>query len=381
MHVLHSLRRGGAERVALELSAGFADSGHEVLAVGLLNVCEYNELRYGRINKRFLLDPGKYHWPWRIPRLAGALSEAIDQFAPDVIEVHNATAAIVTAWAHPRVPTVQVFHGYGDLTRSRSAKAWGRRRLERWAFRKNGSRGIVISAPLASAAANHLGCASDRFTTVSNGIDVDAFPFSQREPTDRPVICVVGTLAEVKRTDHALLAFKLLLAQVPFARLLIVGDGPLRGRLESLVGELGLSEHVELLGRRTDVANVLARSHLLWQLSESEGLPLAILEAMASGVPVVGTEVRGIRDVIVEGKTGYLVPLGDDQAVVRRSIELLGDLDCYRSFAVASSERARGEFGRDRMVQAHLRVLDSVAQLREQPAIRRSGAKTIKSKS
>lgn len=354
--LVHSLRRGGAERVVLELALGLQARGHAVLVLGLLDANEYCEERYRRVPTASLLTAGSYHWPFSLPVLAGRLARQVVAFRPGVIQIHTPTAAIAAALARTGLPTVHVYHGYGDLTRPASFKAFVRRRLERWSAKTLRSQAVAVSPAMRGAIAKHLGCQEDAVLTVLNGIDLERFTPAVREFVGAPVIAVVGTLCEVKRTDQALFAFQSLLRRWPGARLLIVGEGPLRPRLEALIDELSLRGAVHLLGRRSDVPEILAEAHLLWQLSQSEGLPLAVVEALACGVPVVGTNVRGVRDVVEDGVTGFLVPLGETEAVVDRSTQLLSQPKLCAAFSRAA-EAAASRFSGEQMIENHERVL------------------------
>jgi glycosyltransferase involved in cell wall biosynthesis len=211
-----------------------------------------------------------------------------------------------------------------------------------------------------AAVASHLGCKEDRLQCIVNGIDLNRFSFIKREPTNRPVICSVGTLSENKRTDEAIGAFAIFRQRLPGAQLRIVGEGPLRPRLEQLIQRLNLSDAVELLGMREDIPDLLASSHLLWHLSQSEGFSLVIAEAMATGLPVVGADVRGIREIVVEGVTGFRVPLGDATSIAERSIQVLSNKDLYCSLAAAARDRVEKEFDKNRMISEHVRLLSEI---------------------
>ncbi len=362
LQIIHSLRRGGAERVLLELSLGLKDLGHEVRVLGLVGVTEYNESPFNEIPYNFLVKPENYHWRSGIPILAKKMRSAVDRFKPDVLQIHTANAAIVAACGLLKQPAIQVFHGYGGLDPPHTFKSWVRRRMERWSFRKLACRGVVVSHPMKAAVAAHLGCKEDKLQCIMNGIDLKRFSFIKREPTNRPVICSVGTLAEHKRPDEAIRAFAILRERLPGAKLRIVGDGPLRPKLKQLIQGLNLSDAVELLGRREDIPELLASSHLLWHLSQSEGLPLVIAEAMATGLPVVGTDVRGISEVVVDGVTGFRVPSGNAAVVKEKSYQLLSDQNLFMSFSNKGRKVVETYFNKEIMVKLHADLLLEVAE-------------------
>jgi len=132
-----------------------------------------------------------------------------------------------------------------------------------------------------------------------------------------------------------------------------VGEGAYRAELESLIRVMGLEGRAELTGRREDAFEMMAASHVFWHLSESEGLPMVVLEAMACGVPVVGFDVRGTRDVVVDGETGYLVPFGDIQMVVQKTVELLKDKSTYQEISRNARERVASQYSLECMVDGH----------------------------
>jgi len=362
--LIHSLRRGGAERVALELAVGMQIYRIDTVMVSLLNVHDYREEPYVNLPVQFLIAPSEYKWPWSVPLMAHKLKLVLDELKPDVLQIHSPTATIVSAWAGIKIPAVQVFHGYNDTwkysdTRSRQAayKALASRTLLGWALRRLGCKVIVVSLSMADIVSKFFRCPADQIRCIVNGVDLEHFRFNERTVPSCPIICMVGTLYEVKRTDQAIRAFALLRTKMPRVRLRVVGDGPLRPVLESLIKELALEDGVELLGRRSDVADLLAQGHLFWQLSRYEGLPLTCIEAMATGLPIIGTDVPGIRDVVVPERTGYLVPIDDIEAVAGRSADLLSDATTYQTLSLASRQRAEEDFSKERMISQHIHAV------------------------
>ncbi len=129
------------------------------------------------------------------------------------------------------------------------------------------------------------------------------------------VVTIVAGLRRAKNHGLALEAFTRVVEHDPEAILLVVGDGPLRVHLEQHVQRRGLTEHVRLLGRRPDAARIIAASDVLLLSSHHEGLPVVVMEALAAGVPVVSTDVGGVRELVDDGVTGRLVPAGDAAAL------------------------------------------------------------------
>ncbi len=155
---------------------------------------------------------------------------------------------------------------------------------------------------------------------------------------DVELVVIVARLAPEK--DHATLlrAFARVRAARPRARLLVVGDGALRGELEQLAGDLGITDDVVFAGVRSDVGDLLAAADVAALSSRKECAPQALLEAMAVGVPIVATAVGGIPEMVDDARTGLLVPPGDPEALAEALLALLGD-PARRSALVAAGRR------------------------------------------
>jgi N-acetyl-alpha-D-glucosaminyl L-malate synthase BshA len=158
----------------------------------------------------------------------------------------------------------------------------------------------------------------------------------------------VSNFRPVKRVPDIIRAFAKIVPQVP-AVLVLAGDGPQRPEVEAEVERLGLGERVRFLGKVDAVAELLRSADLFLLPSASESFGLSALEAMACGVPVVGTEVGGLREVVRNGETGALVPVGDVDALAARSIELLTDGRRWAAARAAAIRRAEG-FSAERVV-------------------------------
>lgn len=168
-------------------------------------------------------------------------------------------------------------------------------------------------------------------------------------PTARAKLVAVGNLYPVK--DHATLLRAAV--RLPVARIAIAGRGSQEEPLRRLAHELGLAERVHLLGLRDDVDTILTAADIFVQPSLSEGLPLAVLEAMAFGLPVVATRVGGVPEAVVDGDTGYLVPAGDPEALGTALARLIESPDRGRSMGAAGRERAEAGFSVQRMTDTY----------------------------
>lgn len=181
---------------------------------------------------------------------------------------------------------------------------------------------------------------------VPLGIDVDRFAGAHPAlAADWPIVGTVGRLAPQKGHEALLEAARL----VPEAQFVVVGDGELRGRLEAQSGE-----NVHFTGARDDVPELLASFDVYAQPSLYEGLCVAVLEAQAAGVPVVATPVGGMRDTVVEGETGLVVPVGNAHALAAAVRRLLDDRALGERLAAEARDRVRARYTERRMIDETL---------------------------
>ena len=130
----------------------------------------------------------------------------------------------------------------------------------------------------------------------------------------------------------------------------LIGDGPLQLAVEAQARRLGIAERVRFLGLRRDVAERLAQSQLFVLATRWEGFPYTILEAMRAGLPVVASDVGGVREAVVHGETGLLVPRGDEQALRQRLSEMLASVDLRQRLGAAGRRRFEATFTFARMI-------------------------------
>lgn len=359
MQMVQSLARGGAERLTLELSLGLREAGHETLVVTLLDENAHAETEYASVTSSSLVHGKTLRWPWYLPRAMSRLKAVVREWKPDLLLTHSQNVAVVAALAAPIPPVIQIVHSYWEAVSGTPAQEWRWSAIARWTFRRLGRRGIVVARPLVENSICYLGCPPDRIRCITNGIRLEKFPFTRRAVSaTHPRIGTVGSLTEFKRPDLAIRAFALLKERMPGARLSIVGEGPLRHELERLRGEFGLTGDVELPGVCSDVPARLASWDLYWQMSRFEGLPLAVTEAMASGVPVIASDVPGLREMISDGISGILVPPDDLEQVARRSAELLASPARYGEIAAAARRYVESHHDFRRTVEGYVRAAE-----------------------
>ncbi len=222
---------------------------------------------------------------------------------------------------------------------------------------------VCVSQAVRELASGRYHVRPERVCVARNGIPLEALRQAgagQRshvraeldiEP-GRPVLAVIGRLHPVKGHRALLAMLPAILRSCPRAQLLVIGDGPERPACEGLARDLGISGHVRFLGKRGDVPRLLSAIDLVLMPSQSEGLGLAAIEALAAARPVIAFAVGGLPEVVVDGLNGRLVPPGDCEAFATAVIETLHDPGRRLSYARGAASSARS-FG----VEAHVQRL------------------------
>lgn len=214
------------------------------------------------------------------------------------------------------------------------------------------------------------GLARERLARVKNGVDLVRFrpegpkaalPELAAPGEVRRLILAVGRLDQQKRLDVLLRAFARVLAKVPGARLALAGEGPLAQELRELTRTLGLEGKVAFLGARDDVPDLLRAAEAFVLASESEGLSNALLEALASGVPVVASAIAANRELVMDEREGLLVPVGDVDELAAALERLLLDRALAARLGAAGRELAL-EHDHPRVVERHRALFAEVAR-------------------
>ncbi|NLC57696.1 MAG: glycosyltransferase family 4 protein [Armatimonadetes bacterium] len=254
---------------------------------------------------------------------------------------------IIRALRGQDVDVVQSQHFYMNLYATLAARALGARELG--AIRCDANTEVQLSGPVLGRcglrfprriAANSqaaiqnavaLGARASRFHLLRNVVDTRQFHPADTPPGNRVRLLVVARLAPQKRVDRFLQALAAVRQEYAAVEGTILGDGPLRKELEQLAGQLGLGDAVRFAGPVANVARHLHDTDVLVLSSDWEGTPNAILEAMASGVPVVATRVGGVPDLVQEGRTGYLVEPSDCGPLAEALLRLAQDAELRRA--------------------------------------------------
>ncbi len=273
--------------------------------------------------------------------LTARLTRLLRRLRPSVAHVTDVWPPALVAARLARVPRLIVTHHTPELPRrdNLAGRLWSRLG---WAARPE----VIYTSESQRAEDGR-----EPAHVIALGIDLDRFAGGKPTlPRDGPLVGTVARLAEQKGQRYLLEAASLL----PEARFAIVGDGELRPELEALAAKLGVAERVLFTGARDDVPDLLASFDVFAFPSLFEGLCLAVIEAQAAGIPVVATPVGGIRETVVDGETGLLVPPRDAGALAAAIRRLLDDPDAAARMAAEAKSRVRDQFSVERMVERTL---------------------------
>lgn len=325
---------GGSGTVAVELASALAAQGHEV-----------HFITPGRPFRALdpgvtvhVVDPTPHAMfrtpPWTIA-LASRIAAVAERHELDIIHAHFALPyAVATELASQLLgagapPWIATLHGSDVLPLGLEADY---RPMLQLALRRASA--ITVPSRHLRQQLLHLSAPSLEVEVVPNFVDAERFCPAPARPTPSaapPVLVHASNFRPVKRIDDVVSVFAEV-RRVREARLLLVGDGPLRADALARLDALGLSDDVEAPGARSDVESWLARAHLALLPSEQESFGLAALESMACGVPVIGSRVGGLPEVVGAG-AGKLTAVGDVDAMTKAALELLADDAAWREAA------------------------------------------------
>lgn len=198
----------------------------------------------------------------------------------------------------------------------------------------------------------------DQADYIPNGIELERFS-AARQPNDALTVGMVGSLTSVKNPELFVRAAAKVIEEHPTVRFMHIGKGPLMDDMHTLARELEIDDSITFYGQRDDVSALLGRMDIFALTSTSEGMPNAVMEAMAAGLPVVATDVGDCRELITDGENGLIVPTGDVNALASALIRLIEDAELRRRMGRRSHERIQA-FDVGRMAQHYQAVYEQV---------------------
>lgn len=352
LSMIASLGAGGAETLVRNLSAEFVRRGHDcgvayISDARSLNADEAFEVRF----QNELAEKNIPVWiighDSRSNPLAGGfrLRKVIRDFKPDILHIHVGYGLLLEIFGEWKIPTVYTHHNI-------------RRTFPAFLFRAFDwfvDQYVAICDPCARLLRRHV---RRPVALIPNGVPPHFSNGTERTSLPSDILALsVGSLRPEK--DHLTLIEAAARLVPIFERagrhisFKIAGDGPQRQTIEEAIARHGLDAYVALLGVRQDISCLMERADLLVQSSMSEGLPIVMIEAAMSALPIVTTDVGGCAEIVIDGRNGYVVPARDPASLAGAIENLLFDESRYVAFS-AASKRASDGFTIDRCADAHL---------------------------
>jgi len=352
---------GGSGAVATELGIALASRGHEV------HFITYRQpFRLPSFLPRIFfheVDVGRYplfEFPPYDLALAVRMHEVVRTHGLELLHCHYAIPHATSAWiaremlreTHEDVHLITTLHGTDITIVGQDPSFYP---ITKFSIEKS-DRITAVSEYLREETYRAFGCEGLEIDVIHNFIDPDVYNREKYPPLlkkqfgeSKPILMHVSNFRAVKRVRDVVRIFAEVNRELPSV-LVMIGDGPDRPAAEEEARILGVEQSVSFLGKLDQIAPLLAAADLFLLPSQSESFGLSALEALASGVPVVGSDAGGLPEVIRDGETGILCPAGDVPGMAAAALEILQDPKRWSEMSKLASRDARERFSRDAIV-------------------------------
>jgi N-acetyl-alpha-D-glucosaminyl L-malate synthase BshA len=357
---------GGSGILATRLGVEFAKRGHEAHFITYERPVAIQDVDYDNVFMHLVsvLEYPLFKYPPYTIALGSEMAKVAQKEGLDVLHIHYAiphSTAALLARQITGVPYVVTLHG-SDVTILGSDPSY---LLVNSYTVEQADAVTAVSGFMQREAYERLGIRQE-ITVIPNFVDEERFSPAPCEAIERSsekdiVIAHISNFRPVKRIQDLVYAMSIVSKEAPGARLMLVGDGPERHRIERLIDDLDLREQVVLTGFRSDVPNLLRCSDVVVLCSETESAPLTLLEGMSSGLPVVATMVGGIPEIVEDGVNGYLVPPKHPEAIAERLLELNADGGLRRRMGEAARKTVLEMYTVDKVIRQYEEVYERVA--------------------
>ena len=368
VHLLYRLDFGGLETLMVDCINRMPADKYRHAVVCLTDYTAFSEkitkpdVHIFSLHKAPGLGLGAHVRLWRLLR----------QLRPTILHTYNLSALEYGLTAAMANVPIRVHGEHGRDASDPDGTNQRHNRLRRWLLPFYDCY-YAVSTDLGNWLTTTIGVPDRKKRLLANGIDTNTFhpvvdaqnKFSEQLPMGCFVIGTVGRMQEVKNHAGLIDAFILLLTLLPEKksqlRLAIIGDGPLLPILKEKIVAAGIADHVWLPGARTDVAEVMRTFSLFVLSSIAEGTPITILEAMATGLPVVSTRVGGVPEVVIENVTGRLVPPSDPVALANAMAWYVNHPDLVTQHGLAGQARVEKRHGMAAMLSSYTNMYDDMS--------------------
>jgi len=353
---------GGVEKVVFDLSSRLVAHGHEVIVLTFnIPQTKEEEIFHGiKIVRLNAFDFSKvFGFQCAISvNIFSKLKKIVNEFKPDIIHTHNHfffnTLIGMLVKKHYKICTITTLHSGSvkDISGKLAIliKTYGKiiGRLI-----NNNSELVITGSEKLLENGKKLGINSNKIVIIPNAVDLSFFRQNRTYSSTPRKVLFVGRLFSLKGPHLLIEAARLVIKRIPDTQFLIVGNGPMRKKLVDLVKSYNLSKNVVFCGELEDVREKMKESDLYVRPSLLEGFPYGVLEAMASGLPVVATNIGGTPDLLTHEKTGYLVNPGNINELANAIINLLSNSDALATMAKNGLELVEKKFSWDVMYDTY----------------------------
>jgi len=358
------LEVGGAERCVAKLASRLDRERFEPVVYCLGpqpkgDTSCVTELQAAGIDVRFL----GARRSWEILGVVWRLKRLLVRQQPSLVQTFLFHANLVGRLAARWAGVPWVVSGIRVAERRSRWHLWADRLSQRLVDRH-----VCVSSAVARFSETEARLPANRLVVIPNGVEIQNYPAAQPLdltclgiPAGHRVVSYVGRLDRQKGVHWLAETAGRWLEQLPDCHLLLVGKGPERRKLERLCVHEGTSARIHFAGWRNDVPEILAASDLLVLPSAWEGMPNVVLEAMASGLPVMATDVEGVRELLGPLADQQTVRRGDAQLLVQKIVNLMSNPDIASKLGAENRRRAEQNFGLDKMVAAYENLWDTLA--------------------
>jgi glycosyltransferase involved in cell wall biosynthesis len=380
LQLIGNLEIGGAQEVVRTLATYLQEFGHPVVVCTFKDgpvrpMLEQMGIRVELLPPRQASILGFPAYVRDMLRIRRQLREIVEKYRIDVVQTHLLRTldflVVTLRWGNPKLLVFWTVHNSNFalradqlpghrwlLTPKRAAHRFLYQFFARWV---NGF--IAVAEDVRPAILDTIGPVDKKISVISNGVDVRRYqrngsaPTVRKElglPQDSRLLTLVATLKHQKGHRVLLEALVPVFKQHPDLHVLLVGDGDLRAEIMEQVNRFDMAANVHLLGNRSDVPHLLSASDYFVLPSLWEGLPMALIEAMAAGLPVIATRVSGTQQVMIADQTGILVEPGDPEGLRGAILECLKDSERSRQMGMAGKKRVEEMYSAQKQTIEHI---------------------------
>lgn len=349
---------GGSGVIASELALGLAERDHEIHIISYATPFRLRSFNQNVFIHEVEMAPYPlFKYPPYALGLATKLADIHEEYDLDLIHAHYAVPHAASAFLaksvlrSEKLKVITTLHGT-DITLVGIDKSF--HRVVKFSIEE--SDGVTaVSKYLRKRTMEEFDIANN-IRVIYNFIDTGKCVEQEQDclrdryaPNGEKILMHASNFRPVKRVSDVIRIFDRVQKEIP-AKLLLVGEGPERLFVQQLVKELDLSEHVFFLGQQDYIEHILSCADIFLLPTEQESFGLVALEAHSCGVPVVGSETGGLPEVVTDGETGFLLPVGEIALMAQKTLALLTDDTAYRAFSYAARQRAVQCFDRNLII-------------------------------